>query len=1001
VKGIPYVASSTCSNCGNQISSDALGGLCPSCAMQLALSQDLDDSSAQEVSIPDGLRNTVKEQLSSELKTRRFIVRFRWLVLVLLVLALCYTGSRLIWAQQHFRPNIIFDDSLHVIFNTEHYGLTRAHTLESINEIPISAKREMSGAFDAGPKNGAQLVFSVDGDDVREIEWILTPDFAAFEIRRGAAGVLQADFGTNPFELAEGERVLTINDIPLEELLGDEGAIEDAKGDENFVTRLEIQTPTGTRQIILDHFSFETFWVRLAIAFGFGIIGMLVFWLRPDTRSGTGFLIFAGYAALFWMARALPLQYRHPVENYGYYSLQCFLPLASAVFIFTFTPMRLLKRSKRIGYMVVTIFCVALFVGNILFEGHFARLGLLSTGLFRIWALALLVMLLLSLPGDWWLRIRGWKLSPTDIQRAWVLRIALLCAFLPAALYTSTYHNWDRTENFAVLFDLSVLLFPLLIGYAILRRNLLQLNELALESLTYLVLLVGIVTAYIVGTTALLPLLTAVVPADSDWPRPVMLAGILALATPLHQLTRRKLDERYSRTPFEFERFLHETESHDKATTTPFEYAFTVLHQISSLFRVENTALFLRFPGQDTWTLSAVLPAPETGQPMEDCSTLLAILEEDRKSISKEEILENVRYRFVQDEALKGMSTLHASIVFPLISRERLIGALCLGEKAFHKNYSRKELALLKRIAVHVSSSLFNLMGRIMALEGRRIVDIFPNYPERIGGYAIKSVIGEGGMSYVYLGARDRNYYAIKVPSRMVQSSSALLERFQREMLAVQRLDHPNIIHAQELAWEGSEPYIVFDYYPSGSLSDELKDKGPFPQKEVVSIARQVVDGLAAAFDAGIIHRDIKPSNLFQTRDGVVKIADFGLAKLADVSSLTLPGQVFGTPSYVAPELIDGMEASILSDQYALGISLVELLTGIKPFQGESIGAVLKRVAKEKSSLLQEVERLVDAAFAEIITRLLSPSPKDRYASHEEFQEALRALEESRGDVRN
>ena len=916
-------------------------------------------------------------------------------MLLVLVLALCYTGSRLIWAQQHFRPVISFDEELHVVFDIEHYGLTGAHTLTTINGLSTPSRNDIPPAYDQGPKNEAKLIFSVEGEDIRPIEWIRTQKFIEYSLVRDSSGTFQDNFHDIQIDLTEDERIFTINGITLAELAENPAAALEAKSDGNFVTRMEIMSDDTNiiRQVIFHQFDFSIYWTRFVIGGGFGIIGLIVFWIKSGSKSAVGFLIFSAFASLFWMVRSLPFQYRIPAENYSYYVLQCFLPLATAVFIFTFTPIRLMKRTRRIGYAVVTIFCMALFVGNIIFYGKMAQFGILGTRLFLVWGLALLTMLLFSLPMDWWLRIRGWKISPTDIQRAWVLRIALLFSFLPVAIYTPTSLYWDKTDRFAILFDMNVLLFPLLIGYAILRHNLLQLSELALESVTYLMLLGGMVTAYIVGTSALLPALTSIAPADSTWPRPILLAGILALATPLHHWTRRKIDERYSRTPFEFERFLHETENSEKANATPFEYAFAVLRQLSSLFRVEHTALFLRFPGQDIWTLSAVIPAPETGQPTEDCSTLLAILEEDRKSISRDEVLEDLRYRFVQDEALKGMNALHASVIVPLISRDRLIGALCLGEKAFHKNYSREELALIKRIATHIASSLFNLMGRIVALEGRRIADIYPNYPERIGDYAIKSVIGEGGMSYVYLGAKGRDYFAIKVPSRMVQSSSTLLERFQREIQAVQRLDHENIIHAHEFAWEGPEPYIVFDYYAFGSISDELKDKGPFSQKEAISVGRQVASGLAAASQAGIVHRDIKPSNLFRTPDGTVKIADFGLARISDASSLTLPGQIFGTPSYIAPELLEGESATIYSDQFALGITLVEILTGSKPIQGETIHAVTKQQTILRNNLLKQIGGIASPALAETIKRLLSEAPRERYESYEELSNVFSNME--------
>src|SRR6185295_14969510 len=210
----------------------------------------------------------------------------------------------------------------------------------------------------------------------------------------------------------------------------------------------------------------------------------------------------------------------------------------------------------------------------------------------------------------------------------------------------------------------------------------------------------------------------------------------------------------------------------------------------------------------------------------------------------------------------------------------------------------------------------------------------------RLGPYEILGRIGSGGMGDVYR-ARDARLgreVAVKVlPPEAGERPDRLL-RFEREAQAVAALNHPNIMALHDIGNEAGVVYAVMELLEGDTLRDRLEETGRFTPIKAVDYAVQIARGLAAAHERGILHRDLKPENLFITRDGRVKILDFGLAQQdiapeADGGSaatrfLTEPGMLLGTPGYVAPEQILGRPATVRSDLFAFGIVIYEMLTG-------------------------------------------------------------------------
>jgi len=221
----------------------------------------------------------------------------------------------------------------------------------------------------------------------------------------------------------------------------------------------------------------------------------------------------------------------------------------------------------------------------------------------------------------------------------------------------------------------------------------------------------------------------------------------------------------------------------------------------------------------------------------------------------------------------------------------------------------------------------------------------------RLGPFEILEPLGTGGMGEVYR-ARDHRLgriVAIKVLRPDLAADRDRVERFEREARAASALNHPNIVTIHDVGAEKSVSYIAMEWVDGTSLRDLTGTGRPQPIADVIAIGAQIAEGLAKAHAAGIVHRDLKPDNVMVTRDGLVKILDFGLAKLApaasDLGSLiatqsggTAVGMLLGTVGYMSPEQARGAAVDYRSDQFALGIILYELATGRRAFRRESAG---------------------------------------------------------------
>jgi serine/threonine protein kinase len=268
-----------------------------------------------------------------------------------------------------------------------------------------------------------------------------------------------------------------------------------------------------------------------------------------------------------------------------------------------------------------------------------------------------------------------------------------------------------------------------------------------------------------------------------------------------------------------------------------------------------------------------------------------------------------------------------------------------------------------------------------------------------LGPYRILDLIGEGGVSRVYkVWHEGRNRpVALKVIRREMLSNNEVLGRFQREMLAVARLSHPNIVQALDVKLDGVDHYFAMELVEGTDLGKLVQLSGPLRPRLACEYICQAALGLQHVHEHGLVHRDIKPQNLLLTRDGVVKLLDLGLARLRspgsmprNLDNLTQEGIVIGTPDYLAPEQARNPSGvDIRADIYGLGCSFFYLLAGQPPFPGGSLMQKLFRHQKEKPRSGELLRPEVQQALGMTLEKMMAKEADDRYQTPAEVAAAL------------
>ncbi len=275
----------------------------------------------------------------------------------------------------------------------------------------------------------------------------------------------------------------------------------------------------------------------------------------------------------------------------------------------------------------------------------------------------------------------------------------------------------------------------------------------------------------------------------------------------------------------------------------------------------------------------------------------------------------------------------------------------------------------------------------------------------RLGPYEIVSPLGAGGMGEVYR-ARDTRLgrdVALKVLPASFANDKTRLSRFRQEACAASALNHPNILVIYDVGTDDTAPYVVSELLEGETLRQRMGG-APLPQRRALDYSQQIAHGLAAAHEKSIVHRDLKPENLFITKDGRVKILDFGLAKLAQTENGQIqtdiptrridtdPGTVIGTVGYMSPEQVRGQVVDHRSDIFAFGAILYEMLSGKRAFHGDSAAETMSAILKEDPPELSATNRTVPPALERVVNHCLEKSREERFQSARDLAFDLQSL---------
>ncbi len=282
----------------------------------------------------------------------------------------------------------------------------------------------------------------------------------------------------------------------------------------------------------------------------------------------------------------------------------------------------------------------------------------------------------------------------------------------------------------------------------------------------------------------------------------------------------------------------------------------------------------------------------------------------------------------------------------------------------------------------------------------------------RLGAYEVLGPLGAGGMGEVYRGRDPRlsREVALKVLPEALAADRDRLSRFEQEARAASALNHPNIVTIYEVGREGETAFIAMELVDGKTLR-ELTVSGPMPVRRILGIAPQIADGLAKAHGAGIVHRDLKPENVMVSKDGFVKILDFGLAKLVEpesgeVSAMptlaqpeTHPGTVMGTVGYMSPEQASGEPLDFRSDQFSFGSMLYEMATGAKAFQKKTPAETMSAIIRDEPEPVGKLRPELPVPVRWILERCLAKDREERYASTRDLARDLASLRDHLSEV--
>ena len=257
--------------------------------------------------------------------------------------------------------------------------------------------------------------------------------------------------------------------------------------------------------------------------------------------------------------------------------------------------------------------------------------------------------------------------------------------------------------------------------------------------------------------------------------------------------------------------------------------------------------------------------------------------------------------------------------------------------------------------------------------------------------YEVVENVGKGGMALVFraIDRRTRHSVALKVLRPEFSNDAEFLARFEREALAASKMSHHNIVNLLDVGIEGDLHYLVMEYVQGRTLKEIIQEKGALSTQTSVQIAVRILSALQHAHKNGIIHRDIKPQNILVHSEGLIKVADFGIARMAGTGTITDTDTVMGSVHYFSPEQAKGESVTFASDLYSVGVVMYEMLTGYVPFDGETPYQVAMQHISAQPRPMAELKEGIPSAIEQVVMTALQKNPLDRYQSAYEMAQAL------------
>lgn len=616
-----------------------------------------------------------------------------------------------------------------------------------------------------------------------------------------------------------------------------------------------------------------------------------------------------------------------------------------------------------------------------------------------------------------------------------MVKLILSSTGYKAAVASSTFVVTDQLQNMLGI------VIPLAFGYAILKHRVFNINVVIRRGLQYLFaknVLRLILSLPIIGLAYALLSNPNHTVADIFFHNPFYFGLIAAVALSLkfRRQLRVWIDRKFFRAVYDQEQLLVALAETIKDLNSVADISRRVTEEINAALHPQGVYIFYEEEERRDLTLGHASGSNLENLRIPETSQLLRFME---NQATAQEFPFSRDHEIPQHEK-DWLEDLGVNLIVPMLSIDQhLIGLLLLGEKKSEEPYSANDYRLLQRVAREIAIVYENSWLKARVDKEQRIKrDVLARFEEqkinlikecrycgkcfdsaalvcdedrnelvlslpieRIidGKYRLERLLGKGGMGAVYTATdlRLQRQVAVKIVIESILGDSLAMRRFEREARASAKLNHPNIIAVYDYGRAGSEgAYLVMEMVYGLTLRQMIERRGKIEPQVAAEWFDQILEGVKAAHQAGVIHRDLKPDNVLisKNEDGtnLIKVLDFGLAKTrqpdtSDSKSLTVPGTIMGTFGYMSPEQLVGESVDERTDIFALGAMVVEVLTGKLPFQGKTYGELIMSVLHQPFHLKgdsREVRRL-----DEILQKCLTRHTELRYASVAELQKNL------------